>query len=561
MAEDWTDWADGSDLGSISRSTSPLAGAGYDPSELRADPAKASAAMSQLSGPYKATKDENNAASQATQIAQATRPATPEPAAPAATPAPSAGAAAPAANSDPRTQVPAGEPPNPVLRQRPTPGAPATAAQEPPATLGPAATPTAAAPAPDPAAPNPSAPNPAAQAPAGSAPWAGYAEKGLTGELSIADQNRQAYQNEPAAPDTSAIDTRIETESIPTDPRAKDPVTGKPLYKDSFGGTVGRVFRNFAVGFGGQPDKATPYGSPNKDYTEDEQLRQGTLASDQQKKADTIARFNAATSAIRDKGKDLQTVAPDYQHVSTTAADLVKTQAQADANSPAAKGAVKAAETASDLSSKYTQWSAEADRLGLRGSQAAFYRANGKLFDPRQATAEETARAQALAAWQRDPNNRGKQPTLDDLNTINQVAGGHEKDAPGSTPSDEVKASADAAISDITAFTSAWRRMPDGNYRTTVPGKFESLSGAEYQAKVNKMRDGANAKLTKQGWQINDKGQLVQAPQAAAKNANRAPSTADPAPPAGATHAYRDPKTHAIRGWAVNGRYVAAGAQ
>jgi hypothetical protein len=513
MADDWTDWADGSDLASMSRSSAPLAAAGYDPDELRANPGKASAALSQLSGPYKAASDERNASAQAVQIAQATPPPTPEPAAPAAAPQPAA------ADPDPRFQDPPGSPARPVLHTRPQPGQPAA---PPPETLGPAAT------APDPAAPNPNPSNPAAPAPAGAAPWAGYAQKGLEGELSIADQNRQAFQAEPAAPDTTAIDTKIETDSIPTNPRATDPVTGKPLYKDSFGGTVGRVFKNFAEGFGGHPDQATPYGSPNKDYTEDEQLRQGTLAQDQQRKADIIARFNAATSAIRDKGKDLQTVAPDYAHVGTTAADLVKTQATADQNTPEAKAAVKTAETNAEWAAKYKQWDAEATRLGLKGQYAAFYRANGRLFDPRQATAEETARAQALRAWERDPANRGKQPTLDDLNQINQVAGGREKEPPSATPPDTVKAAADDGMSKITEFTSTWKRQPNGNYRTTVPGKFDSITGTEYDAKVTKLRQDANAKLAKDGWMIDPQGQLVQSPAAAAATSRKAPR--QPAP-------------------------------
>ena len=524
MAGDWTEWADGSDLGDLSRSTAPLAKMGYDADDLRTNPQMRSEAMDRVQGPYapdsRSSSDQAQANAQSAQMAQNQPPANP-------------------ATPDPRMAAPEGEPPNPVLRQRTGAAPPASSAQ--PGSQQ-------QQPAPPVQSPQASAANPAK--PAATPPWQSLAQQGVVGELGIAGENKATYEGLPNAPDTSTLDTRIETESMPTNPRATDPLTGKPMYKQTALGQVGRVFSNMAKGAAGDLNQVTPYSAPNKTYQEDEQLRQGLLANDQQKKADLIARFKAASDQAEARAKGLQTIEPDYQHAAqqATAAQNAQTDETKEVNrAQEASPQGKAAVTAADEKAKFDAWDGQANRLGLKGENAIFFRANGKLYDPRQATGEEIARAQALKAWYGDPANRNRQPSLDDLNQINAAASGRLKDeSGGDTPSDAVQAAARGAMADITAYTSQWARQPDGSYRTTTPGKFESLKGDEYEAKVNKLREDANKQMAKKGWVIDQNGQLVKAPEAGK----------DPTPPAGATHVYRDPKTKKVAGWAVGNKFV-----
>lgn len=558
MAGDWTDWADGGDLAGMSRSGNVLGSMGYDRDEVVGDPAKQAEVMDKVRSPYSsaqpAARDEAAAQTQATQMAQ-NSPA--------------------AQGPDQRFQAPSGEPPNPQLKTRPAPQAtaPAASTQPPPDTLGtPGPTAPQSAPAPNgeqslaPGAPNPAAPAPATGAAPPAVPWQGYQQQAVQGELGIADTNRKAYESMPAAPDTSTLDSTIETESIPTDPRAVDPTTGKRLYKEGFWGEVGRGLHNFAEGAAGQMDKVTPYSAPNSDYNYEEQQRQGKLTQDQQRKADVLARFKTATDAIKQRAEGLQTVEPDYQHAATGATDAQKAetetqkaateQQKTDQTSPAGKAALS--------QSDFDQRTKEADRVfgpGGGGQMRALYLLNGKVPDPRQATAEEIARAQALKTF-RQQNGHDPQ-TMDEVNQVNAAAGGRLKDegGGGDTPPPQVAADAQAGLDKITSYTAGYIRQPNGNYRST-DGKFTTISGNDFDAKVNELRSTANKGLAKKGWQIDGQGQLVKIGQqsagapAPAVRAAPALRPGDPQPPAGATHVYRD-KAGKVQGWAVNGQYVA----
>lgn len=513
MAE-WTDWADGNDLAKLSRGTDPLASMGYDPDELRIDASKRADAMGRVGG---------------TMVAQNQAP--PNPA---------------KQVEDSRTAVPDGEPPNPTLKQRPTaqPQAqqrPAAPQQPVPDTVG---SPTSPAVAPS-----------GNGAPQGSPDWQGMAGHAVQGQLDIADEARRVYASQPEAPDTTGIDTRIEAESIPTNPRDVDPVTGKPLYKPSFKDRLERGVAAF--GKGGIPGVlnpgaagATPYGAPNKDFQEDEQLRQGMLANDQQKKTDTLARFKALTDAATGRAKNLQTVGKDYGEAATSAntaqerATQIKTeQRQQDDNSPEHKAAISDAE--------YNQRVKQADRSGLRGNLRSIYLLNGKVPDPHQPTAEEIARGQAIEVFRRQ---NGRPPaTLDEINQVNAAASGRLKE--GTTDDSAVSAIVADATGKKNEFLANWERQKDGSYlrrgaRPFSTDKADKMTGEAYNAKVDQFRLDANKELDKHGASIDATG-TVQKRTAAPNPAAPSPDS----PPPGATHVYKD-KHGKVKGYAVNGQFV-----
>ena len=541
MAGDWTDWADGSDLSGMSRAGDVLGSMGYSRDDVVGNPAKQAEVMDKVRSPYAAmqgpSRDERAAQAQSAQMAQNTPPQKP-------TSERVGGPASQPDAPDPHFAVPGGEPSNPTLQQR----APAQASV--PDTVGAAAMPAA----------SPAAPNPAAPAASGSAPWTGYQQRAIESELGIADANRDAYQSMQAAPDTKNIDATIETESIPTDPRETNPMTGKRLYKEGFWGELGRAGQAFARGgTSGVVNPAsvgvTPYGAPNSDYTYAEQQRQGKLAQDQQRKTDLINQFKTASDAIEKRAQGRQTAAPDYEHVGTmaTAAENAQTEQQkaateqekADQASPAGKAALDEAE--------FKQYSDEANRLKLTGMMRSVFIGNrGKMPDPRQATAEEISRAQALKTFIRQ-NGHAPQ-TLDEINQVNAAAGGRLKDESGGgdTPPPAVAAAARDGLADITKYTAGWERQPDGKYRST-DGKYNIISGNEFDAQVNALREKANKGIAKNGWQIDRQGQVTKINAPAASPAG--PRPGDPVAPAGATHAYRD-KQGTIRGWAIDGKYV-----
>lgn len=538
MAE-WSDWADGNDLAQLSRGTSPLASMGYDADELRADPAKRAEAMDKVASPLDQRTPTRPGVTGRMELAQNTPP------------------------PDPRTAVPSDEPPNPTLRARPTPASGAGAAMSQ----------VASAAIPDTLS-APSAKTPASPASPAGPDWQGLAERSAQGALNTADEARHMFESAPNAPDTTSLDTHIEADKIPTNPREKDPVTGKPLYEPTGWQRFGRGVKSAAIGLmtGGLPGLTvgaldpgeihggTAYGAPNKDFREDEARRQGTLAVDEQRKSDVVDRFKRLNDQITGRAKDITTTEPGYKDAGTIAIDAQKQQTDAakearetKENSPQGKADEKVAVSQGE----FDQRNKEADRIfggpGRGGMQRSLYLANGKLPDPRNATAEEIAKGEAMNVFRRQ-NGRPPQ-TMDEINEINAAASGRMHDT----------GSEDTAVSSIVAdstgkkneFLGQWQRQQDGSYlrvgaRPFSTDKNDKMSANEFNAKVDQFRLDANKELQKHGAQIDATGQVVRRDAAAGH--------ADTSPPPGATHVYKD-KQGNIKGWAVNGQYVAAGAR
>ena len=226
----------------------------------------------------------------------------------------------------------------------------------------------------------------------------------------------------------------------PTNPNAKDPTTGKPLYSPSVMQRIARGVSGFARGsvlgvldpgaFGG-----TPYGAPNSDYDYAEQARTAreTLAGTQLKQAqDAWTAAQGKAKAVQEARAKLATSLPDVTKPSTEQQDQPNKDAQAAVDtarayndSPAGKAEAAKETNDATLTARQAQIADPNSPLSKQSeANKAYFLASGKLPDPQQATGEEIARSQATAAWRRD--NPGKQPTLDDIRSINAAASGSE---------------------------------------------------------------------------------------------------------------------------------------
>lgn len=267
MATDWTDWADGNDLAGMSRATDPLSRAGYDPDEVRANPALREQVMQQVGSLYGLQP----------RTLTATGPITPSVDIRNASPTPAAPQPIPNAAVKPPTLVPVVAPAKPATSSAP-----------------------AVTPAPKPAAPT---------------ELDSLGREALQKGLSLgnfAQQNAEALAN--ADPGTTALEAQAAKDATPTP--YLDPKTGKPLesakeYEPTGWDKFGRGLKSAAVGFftGGpfgaaagaiEPELVrggTAYDAPNKAYEATEAAREQRLASDQAQIAGLKERFKAMTDA------------------------------------------------------------------------------------------------------------------------------------------------------------------------------------------------------------------------------------------------------------------------
>ena len=365
----------GDALAGMSRSGNVLQSLGYDPEDLKADPALRAQVMQSLTAPM--------------QVAQNATP------------------------PNPRTMTGAPANPNPMSPNGnslvPAPGQPR---------LFNRVQPTA-----------PVAPPPASLAPPSVTPKS--MATGVSPSVAPATANspditnaRQAAGNllapEPALPDTTADDTTIAAKSAPINPDQKQ-------YKESFWGNVGRGLNDFREGFAGHPEKVVDYSAPNEQYRQDDATRQAQLGRAQTDRTNILERFKQ----MSDQRKQQDTASKDAGEISNNTADVPIKQQNADSdtsraatekqvadqNSPAGKVATTDAQ--------FDEATKKADQLGLKGTNRTLFLANGKIPDPRQATEDEIATHQAMQVFQRE-NGHAPQ-TLEDYRQIRQAAKG-EKD-------------------------------------------------------------------------------------------------------------------------------------
>lgn len=538
MASD-NDWAgDPEELAGMSRSGGVLERMGYDPDEVRINPALRNEVMQKLGSPYSADNRMESAAKAAPPVAA--------------------------------YQAAQAAPPQQGSGAMPAPKPTASTALSVPQTTGQSSSQVS---------PQPQVPQSLAM--------------GLEGVRGALDAGKQASGvadeliND-SAPKTGDLDTRIQAETLPF--QYRDPKTGKVSaaaeqagYKPGVGTEILRALRGAVVGTltGGIPGGivgaiepqdirgGTAYGAPDRAYNVEEQQREAQLAADQGRRSQMVQEFKDQTDRRKGLVGTLRDIATSDKDAASGAAEI----ANADSN---AQRAQTDADTRRDNSpqgqtelteAKYKELSTIADRLNLRGNQRTQYLAKGLGIlpgDPRQATAEEISRTQALKVWTQ--NNPGKTPTLDDLNSINAAAGGRLKEQGGEAPPPEVAATIADSVGKKQRYTDGVTRLPNGNYLKAGGDKYKPadvIPAAEFNQTVEQFRLDANKALAKKGWQVDASGNTVRtAPANAAVPQTAAQaSPSGNAPPAGATHVYKDPKTGAVKGYAVNGQYVAAGAQ
>jgi hypothetical protein len=519
MATD-NDWADGSELAGMGRQGNVLEQMGYDPDEARTNPEMRAQIMSRVASPM-ALPPSQRAAAVPTQVAAAVRQAPPAPAAPATPPMRSTAQVSPSGTS-PDQQIPDS------------------------LSLG---------------------------------------MQGVKGALAAGKQAGDVatqLQND-TGPDTSAVDARIKAEGTPTPYR--DPHTGKVLesaqeagYKPSIWGEIGRGVRGAVVGglTGGIPGAlvgaiepqdirgGAAYGAPDKAYQTTEANRENALTTDQGQRSATLANFKDLTDRRKALTGTLRDVATSNNDAATAAAkledaDTAKTRAQTDADtrrdqSPEGVTALNEA--------RFKELTTQADRLGLQGqSRTLFLANNGKLPDPRQATAEEIARAQALRTF-RQQNKRDPQ-TMDEINSVNAAASGRLKDEGGEAQPPEVQSAVAAAVGKKEEYEKGLTRLANGDYLKPGGDRHDSkdvVPAAEYGQKVDQFRLDLNKSIAKHGWEMDPTGNMRRAggaqPAAAAPPVSaQASPTGDPTPPPGATDKVR--VGGRVVGHMVNGRYVA----
>lgn len=484
------EWAEGSDLAGMSRSGNVLQQLGYDPDEVRMKPTLRDELMAKLAGPYAA---ERTAAP--VQVAQNTPP-------------PALASPNPRSQNGNDISAPSGQP---RLFNRVQPTVP----QQPvPSTLGSATV-------------DASTTTPATSASVSSTGTSSAAPSNtvdITNARSAADK---LLAPEPDIPDTTREDTMISAKSIPLNQR-------DPMYKEGTAGKVGRGFKGFAVGLarggvpaalGGAVDPALvgqkAYGAPNSDYDIDDETRKAQLGLAQKQKLDALARFKMQAdlrkqqdTASHDAGEIANATAKLPNEATTASADMLRAQS----GTPDAKQ--------KESENQFKENQSRADKMGLKGSQRTLYLANGKLPDPRQATAEDIGRAQATAAWHRD--NPGKQPGLDDIRSINAAVSGSEikggKNGKPISPAlqnkilDEKKAAMDLATA---------------QYRDGMDKSGQTFKQSDYVAAMQAAQDKFEAAIEAEGGTTDHMTVNADGSWTAAKGAALATSTLPPPPPGG----------------------------
>jgi hypothetical protein len=116
------------------------------------------------------------------------------------------------------------------------------------------------------------------------------ADRNAADASSITSTLKPATPPPPANPDMGTLLAQKAAESMPVNPKAVDPVTGKPKYRMGIGGRIAGSLANFASGMAGRgPVVYVGPGAVNNQYRIDEDMRQKRLAGISQQLADQQA--------------------------------------------------------------------------------------------------------------------------------------------------------------------------------------------------------------------------------------------------------------------------------
>lgn len=479
---DSNDWATGSDLASMSRGGNLLQQMGYDPDEVRANPALRAEVMSKVAGPYAATPAPS--APPPVQVAQNNPPSIPNP----------------RSQNGNSIDAPAG---GQRLLNRQQPSIPAPPARPVPDTLG-AAMPSQPAPPPAP----------------GTAPTSSSISPSGTPTPSIETNNaRTAVGNllapEPTAPDTTAQDAMIAAKSIPINPN-------QPVYKEGGWGKVGRGLESAAIGLvtGGIPGAVvgaikpeeirggTAYSAPNSGYGIDDRNRQAQLGLAEKQKSDAMSRFKQQV----DLRKQQDTASKDAGEISNVGAKLPNETATAAADTARAynespAGKAEAAKELSDqtLSSRQAQISDPKNPISKASpADKAYFTAMGRLPDPDRyhAPEEVIAGQQAINAFKAQ---HGRLPnTLEEYQQVRQAAKGDS--APLGTAPDGSNLVDSIGTGKITADRLAYLLAKNPQLVSGVVAKYPDFDSSKAAAYPSTYKDFTSSKSGTAGGALNAGG-------------------------------------------------------
>lgn len=159
------------------------------------------------------------------------------------------------------------------------------------------------------------------------------------------------------------------------------------------------------------------------------------------------------------------------------------------------------------------QRDSEVKRLGLTGNDAKFYRANGKLREPPPTTNIRIPSEgfQQYEDWRSSfRRENGRAPNASEIAAYGRKSGNGAGGAP-----DQVGAIVADATQQKQVFANKYERDNTGNYVPIDENSGPTLSPAEFGAKIDSFRTGANKRLAKMGYQIDNQGDVVETGQTA----------------------------------------------
>jgi hypothetical protein len=316
--------------------------------------------------------------------------------------------------------------------------------------------------------------------------------------------------------------------AVPTNPYAKDPTTGKPLYSPSVMQRIARGVSGFARGsvlgvldpgaFGG-----TPYGAPNRDYDYTEKTRPAreTLAVTQLKQAqDAWTAAQGKAKAVQEARAKLATSGlTDATKPSVDQQEVPIHQQTADAATQTADAAKSRATTA-----------AKPKPVELpKTEDEAIAAANAETDPVKQAGYRSMAKDMHTAHMQERP-------------PVDRSAA---TDAKAAKNDDE----AQSIVADFTGEKQKWvdslYKNSDGTY---LDGQ-KILTQKNVDEKIDQFRLDGIVKLAKLGYQVDDQWNMKRTNQRAAT-----PAAAQPAQPKPAQSAPKPPKVgQVVKGYVFQG--------
>ena len=316
--------------------------------------------------------------------------------------------------------------------------------------------------------------------------------------------------------------------AVPTNPYAKDPTTGKPLYSPSVMQRIARGVSGFARGsvlgvldpgaFGG-----TPYGAPNSDYDYTEKTRPAreTLAVTQLKQAQD------AWTAAQGKAKTVQEARATL--ATTGLADATKPSVDQQ-EVPIHQQTADAATQTADAAKSRATTAAKPKPVELpKTEDEAIAAANAETDPVKQAGYRSMAKDMHTAHMQ-------ERPPVDRSAATDAKAAKNDDDA-------------QSIVADFTGEKQKWvdslYKNSDGTY---LDGQ-KILTQKNIDEKIDQFRRDGNVKLAKLGYQVDDQWNMKRTNQRAAT-----PAAAQPAQPKPAQSAPKPPKVgQVVKGYVFQG--------